>query len=87
MAPQVLYCTQITERTQKWRCLHQKTITQKIQGTASAKLRINQQWWQLNKQLLKKLHLSTTVGHKRFTIVNSWLLHCYSEFQELLQGE
>jgi len=45
MAPQVLYCTQITEKTQKWRSFHQKTITQKIQGTASAQSRINQEWY------------------------------------------
>jgi len=42
MAPQVLYCTQVTEKTQKWRSFHQKTITQKIQGAASAQSRINQ---------------------------------------------
>jgi len=46
MAPQVLYCTKITEKTQKWRSFHRKTITKKgINGTASAKLRINQQWY------------------------------------------
>jgi hypothetical protein len=44
MAPQVLYCTKITEKTQKWRSFHQKTLAQKIPGAASAQFRINQEW-------------------------------------------
>jgi len=30
-----------------------------------------------------KLHLSNSVGHRRFIIVNSWLLQCYSECLDL----
>jgi len=40
---------------------------------------VKSNWGLLGNCWLNKLHLSTTVGQPRFTIINSWLLQCFSE--------
>jgi len=62
-----------------WRFFHQQTITQKIQGTASAKLRINQQWYH---QIENRWATQQAITQKVTFIHDRWALKIYySQFE------
>ena len=65
-----------------------KPLLKKIQDTASARSRVSQEWyhqiedrWATERALTDVYCIyARTLGTEGCTVVNSWLLHYYSEF-------
>jgi len=59
---------------------HHSKVTRHCSSSIMNESRVVKSNWKLSGNYwLNKLHLSTTVGHPRCTIISSWLLHCFSE--------
>jgi hypothetical protein len=95
MTPQVLYCTKITEKTKNGDHVSRKPLLKRHSRHCTNPVMneprvVPSNWESLGNRTgfdCNNLHISTSIGYRKFTIVNLRLFLCCSESLGLSKGE